>query len=43
MIKESELPTISVMPDENIDLDKGYYHGVYVLLYLKKDYGNGRK
>ena len=34
MTKEAEAPTISVIPDDTIDMDKGYYHGVYVLLNL---------
>ena len=28
--KESDVPTVSAIPDDIIDLDKGYYHGVYV-------------
>ena len=34
--KEAEAPTISVIPDDTIDMDKGYYHGVYVLIHFKK-------
>ena len=30
--EEDELPNISVINDETIYLEKGYYHGVYVLL-----------
>ena len=36
MTKESEVPTISVIPDETIYLYKWYYHGVYFLLHLNK-------
>ena len=39
MNKEAEVVKISVMPNETIDLDKGYYHGVYVLLYFNNDVG----
>ena len=31
MTKESKVPTISVIPDNKIDLQKVYHHGVYVL------------
>ena len=34
--EEAEVPTISVIPDKNIDLEKVNYHGVYVLLYLRR-------
>ena len=34
--KEAEGPTISVITDETIDSDKGYYHGVYFLLHFNK-------
>ena len=34
--EEAEVPMISVIPGEIMDLDKGYYHGVYVLLYFNK-------
>ena len=30
--EEYKVPTISVIPVETVDLDKGYYHGVYMLL-----------
>ena len=33
--KEAELPTIYMIPDGTVDLDKWYYHGVYVLLKFK--------
>ena len=34
--EEAKMPIISVTPDETIDLKKGYYHGVYILLHFKK-------
>ena len=34
--EESKMPTIYVTPDENIHLEKGYYNGVYVILYYFK-------
>ena len=34
---------ISAIPDETVDLEKGYYHGVYVLLHLKKWYDTNKK
>ena len=33
--KEAEVPTIYIIPDETADLDKWYYHGVYMLLKFK--------
>ena len=30
--KEVEVPTIFTIPDDTVDLDEWYYHGVYVLL-----------
>ena len=33
--KQAEAPTFYMMPDEKVDLDKLYYHGVYVLLFFK--------
>ena len=41
--EEAKAPTIYVVAVETIDLDKGYYHGVYVLLQYKKDDGVGIK
>ena len=35
--EEPEWTTISVMPDDTIGLEKGYYHGVYVLINFRKD------
>ena len=34
--KEAEVPTISEIPDETVDLEMGYYHVVYVLLNFKR-------
>ena len=36
MTKEVEVPTINVIHDETIELDNGYYHGVYILLNFNK-------
>ena len=33
------MPTIDVIPDDIIDLDKGYYHSVYAVLHFKKGGG----
>ena len=32
----SKVPTISMIPDETIDLEKEYYHGVYGFINFKK-------
>ena len=34
--KEDRVPTIYAIPDKAVDLEKGYYYGVYVLLKFKK-------
>ena len=34
---------IAVIPDDIIEFQEGYYHGVYVMLHLKKEYGVNRK
>ena len=34
---------ISTIPDDNIDMDKGCYHGVYGLLSFNTDYCSERK
>ena len=39
VIKEAEVPAIYVIPDGAVDLDKGFYHGVYFLLQFNKDCG----
>ena len=36
MTEEANMPTISVTPDETIDLEKEYYHGVYGFINFKK-------
>ena len=41
--KESKVTTISAMPDETVDPEKGYYHGVYVLLHFNNYDGVYRK
>ena len=41
--EEAKVPAIYVVAVETIDLDKGYYHGVYVLLQYKKEDGVGIK
>ena len=35
--KESKVTTIAVIPDESTDLEKVYYHVVYVMLNFKKE------
>ena len=37
MTEEAKLTKISVIHDDTINLGKGYYHGVYVLLHFKKE------
>ena len=39
VIKEDEVSTIYVIPDETVDFDKGYYHGIYYLLQFNKGGG----
>ena len=34
--KEAKVPTISVITDYNIDLEKGYYHTVYIFIHFEK-------
>ena len=34
--KEAKVPTISKKLEESVDLEEGYYHGVYVFLLFKK-------
>ena len=40
---ESEVPTIDVIPDDSIDLEKGCYQGVYVILYFNNEGDIDRK
>ena len=35
--KEAEVPIVLTKPKEAVDLDKGYYHGIYVFLEFNKD------
>ena len=37
--KEPEATTIPVIPDETVPSEKGYYHGVHVVLYFYKEDG----
>ena len=37
--EEPKVPTIPDIPEDKVTSDKGYYHGVYVLLYFNKDGG----
>ena len=37
--KESKVPKISLITDGSVVLDKGYYHGVYILIYFNKQDG----
>ena len=34
--EESKVPMITVIPDETFTSEKGYYHGVCVVLYFHK-------
>ena len=34
--EESKVPMITVIPDETFTPEKGYYHGVCVVLYFHK-------
>ena len=34
--EEPDVPTIPEIPEEKVTLDKGYYHGVYILIYFDK-------
>ena len=43
MNEESEVPMIYLIPDDNINLYEGYYHGVYAFLSFKKEGGVDRK
>ena len=43
LTKEAEMPILSVIPDDTIDLDKGYYHFVYVLLHFNNEEGVDRQ
>ena len=40
--EESEAPTVYMIPNENTDIQKGYYHGLYILLKFKKEDGVDR-
>ena len=35
--KEPEFSTIPEIPEEQVKLEKGYYHSVYVMLRFKKE------
>ena len=37
MNEEAEVPMISVIPDESVNLEKGYYNSVYVMLNFNKE------
>ena len=43
MEEEPEVPTIPEIPDETVPLEKGFYHGVYVMLHFNKEGGVDRK
>ena len=34
--KEPEVSRISEIPEEQVELEKGYYHYVYIMLWFKK-------
>ena len=33
------MPTITEIPEEHVNLEKGYNHGVYVILHFNKENG----
>ena len=37
LTEEAKMPTISTKPEKAVDLEKVYYHGVYVLLEFNKE------
>ena len=41
--KEDRVPTIYAIPDKAVDLEKGLYHCVYLLLHFNNWYGVDRK
>ena len=41
--EEPEVPTIPEIPEEQVTSEKGYYHGVYVILNFNKEEGVDRK
>ena len=43
MEEEPTVPTIIEIPKEQVTLDKGYYHGVYVILHFNNEDSVGRK
>ena len=43
MEEEPEVPTIPEIPDETVPSEKGFYHGVYVMLHFNKGDGVDRK
>ena len=43
MTKEDKVTMISLIPDDTIDLDKGYYHYSYVFIPFKKEDSFDRK
>ena len=36
MTEETEVTTISMIPDKTVNLDQVYYHGIYFLLHFKR-------
>ena len=41
--KEPKVPTIPEIPEDQVTLDKGYYHCVYAIINFKKGVGVDRK
>ena len=41
--EEPEVPMISEIPEEQVTSEKGYYHGVYVIMHFNNPYGVGSK
>ena len=43
MEEEPNVPTINEIPDKKVNPEKGYYHGVYVIIHFNKEGGVYRK
>ena len=41
--KKDELTKVSMIPDKTVDLEKGYYHVIYVLLHFVMEDDTDRK
>ena len=41
--KELEVPKIPEIPDDTVPSEKGYYHGVYIILHFSNEGSSDRK